>query len=129
MNTDYMRKMSADELEAYAKHMGFTLAAGRTIDDKIAIIEAKRSREVGLTLLGVPVSVPIKRLYDKRVTDLLAKKKRTDDETMAMFRLIVGDEACDEVVAAATEDDGTVDNNALGYAIAALVTDRDLKNY
>lgn len=129
MNTDYMRKMSADELEAYAKQMGFTLAAGKTIEDKIAIIEAKRSREVDLTLLGVPVSVPIKRMYDKRVTDLLAKKNRTDDETMAMFRLIVGDEACDEVVAAATEDDGTVDNNALGYAIAALVTDKDLKNF
>lgn len=129
MNTDYMRKMSADELEAYAKQMGFTVAAGKTIEDKIAIIEAKRSREVDLTLLGVPVSVPIKRMYDKRVTDLLAKKNRTDDETMAMFRLIVGDEACDEVVAAATEDDGTVDNNALGYAIATLVTDKDLKNF
>lgn len=129
MNTDYMRKMSADELEAYAKHMGFTLAAGKTIEDKIAIIEAKRSREVELTLLGVPVSVPIKRLHDKRVTDLLANKRRTDDETMRMFRLIVGDEACDEVVAAATEDDGTVDNSALGYAIATLVMDKDLKNF
>lgn len=128
MNTDYMRKMSADELEAYAKHMGFTLAAGKTIEDKIAIIEAKRSREAGMTLLGVPVSVPIKRLHDKRVTDLLAKK-RTDEETMRMFRLIVGDESCDKVVDAATEDDGTVDNDALGYAIATLVMNKDLKNF
>ena len=46
-----------------------------------------------------------------------------------MIRLIVGDEAWDELVKAATEEDDTVDNDALGFAIASIITSRELKNY
>lgn len=129
MRKEYMALMSADELEAYAKAMGFSVRAGKTAAEKISIIESKRAREAEMTVLGVPVRIPIKRLHDKRVSDLLAKKGRTDAETVEMMVLILGDDQWGLLVEAATEDDGTVDNCALGYAIARIITDRKLKNF
>ena len=129
MNSEQMRRMSASELDAYAKTMGFSVRGAKTAEQKAALIESRRGRVAELTLLGVHVSVPIKRLRDRRVTDLLSKDAPTDADTELMARLIVGDEAWDALVAAATEDDGTVDNDALGYAIAALLTSRELKNF
>lgn len=124
-----MRRMSASELDAYAKAMGFSVRGAKTAEQKAELIERRRAHVASLTLLGVPVEVPVKRLHDKRVTDLLSKDGRTDAETELMARLIVGDESWDDLVAAATEEDGTVDNDALGYAVAALLTSRELKNY
>ena len=129
MNSEQMRRMSAAELDAYAKTMGFSVRGAKTAEQKAALIEERRGRSVELTLLGVPVSVPVKRLRDKRVTDLLARADRTDEDTERMARLVVGDEAWDALVAAATEDDGTVDNDALGYAVASILTSRELKNF
>ena len=129
MNSEQMRRMSAAELDAYAKTMGFSVRGAKTAEQKAALIEERRGRSVELTLLGVPVSVPVKRLRDKRVTDLLARADRTDEDTERMARLVVGDEAWDSLVAATTEDDGTVDNDALGYAVASILTSRELKNF
>lgn len=129
MNREHMLRMSPAELDAYARTMGFSVRGAKTAEQKAALIEERRGRVAEVQLLGVTVAVPIKRLHDKRVTDLLAKGDRTDDETERVARMIVGDEQWEAVVAAATEDDGTVDNDALGYAIVALLTSRDLKNY
>lgn len=129
MNREQMLRMSPAELDGYARAMGFSVRGAKTAEQKAALIEERRGRVAEVTLLGVTVSVPIKRLHDKRVTDLLAKGDRTDEETERVARMIVGDEQWEAVVAAATEDDGTVDNDALGYAIVALLTSRDLKNY
>lgn len=129
MNREQMLRMSPAELDAYARAMGFSVRGAKTAEQKAALIEERRGRTAELTVLGVPVSVPIKRMHDKRVTDLLSKEDRTDADTERMVRLVVGDEAWDALVAAATEEDGTVDNDALGYAIASIITSRDLKNY
>lgn len=129
MNREQMLRMSPAELDGYARAMGFSVRGAKTAEQKAALIEERRGRVAEVTLLGVTVAVPIKRLHDKRVTDLLAKGDRTDEETERVARMIVGDEQWEAVVAAATEDDGTVDNDALGYAIVALLTSRDLKNY
>lgn len=129
MNREQMLRMSPAELDGYARAMGFSVRGAKTAEQKAALIEERRGRVAEVQLLGVTVAVPIKRLHDKRVTDLLAKGDRTDEETERVARMIVGDEQWEAVVAAATEDDGTVDNDALGYAIVALLTSRDLKNY
>lgn len=129
MNSEQMRRMSAAELDAYARVMGFSVRGAKTAGQKAALIEERRGHVADVTVLGVPVSVPVKRLRDKRVTDLLSKEGRTDAETEEMVRLVVGDEAWGELVAAATEDDGTVDSDALGYAIATIMTSRELKNF
>ncbi len=129
MNKEHMARMGADELDRYARSMGFSAKAGKTAEEKARIIERKRGRAAKISVIGVEVEVPVKRLHDKRVTDLLAKREKTDEETAEMIRLIVGDEAWDELVKAATEEDDTVDNDALGFAIASIITSRELKNY
>lgn len=129
MNSKSMGSMSPGELDAYARVMGFSVDDLASAAEKADEIRRRRAREVEMTVLGVHVSVPVRRMHDKRVTDLLAMDGRTDAETERMARLIVGDEAWEAIVAAATEEDGTVDNDALGYAISAVVYDGRLKNY
>lgn len=129
MNPEAMGRMSARELDAYARTMGFSVSASKTVEEKAAAIEQRRARHADIEVLGISMSVPIKRMHDKRVTDLLAKKDRTDADTEEMVRLVVGDDAWRGIVEAATEEDGTVDNDAIAYAIVAIITNRKLKNY
>ena len=129
MNDSYLKKMDEAELEAYAGTMGFSVKAGGSRDEKVAIIRRKRERVAELTVLGVPIRVPVKRAHDKRVTDLISKRDRSDEETVELFRLLVGEEGWEELLAAATEEDGTVDNDALAYALRTVLFSRELKNY
>ena len=129
MNSEQMMRMSPEELDAYARSMGFSVKGKKGVEEKAEAIRERRSRSVELTLLGVGVTVPVKRLHDKRVTDLLSKEGRTDAETEAMARLIVGDEARALLPEAAAEEGGTVDNDARGYAITAHDFSPRLKNY
>lgn len=129
MNREHMLRMSPAELDAYARTMGFSVRGAKTAEQKAALIEERRAHEAEISVLGVTVTVPVKRMRDKRVTDLLSKEGRTDEETERMMRMVVGDESWDEIVRAATEEDGTVDNDAIAHAIVSVVTSRELKNY
>lgn len=129
MNREQMLRMSPAELDGYARVMGFSVRGAKTVEQKAEMIEGRRGHVADVTVLGVPLSVPVKRLRDKRVTDLLARDDRTDADTERMMRLVLGDEGWDAIVAAATEEDGTVDTDALVYAISAVMTSRELKNF
>lgn len=129
MNSEAMARMSAAELDAYARAMGFTAAAGKTAEDKIRIIEAKRSREVTVTVLGTVLSIPVKRAHDKRFSELMGKRPRTDGDVEEAFRILLGDEQFDELYRAATDEDGTLDEAAIAYAFSALLGNADLKNF
>lgn len=128
MNPEYLKKMSAEELEAYAKSMGFTTAAAPDIEDKVRIIEGKRNRAAHLTVLGVDLEIPIKRANDKRVNDVLTRGG-TRDELERAFRLLLGDAQYDELMAACVDEDGTVDEPAISYAYGALIESDELKNF
>ena len=124
-----MLRMSAGELDSYARAMGFSVRGAKTAEQKAALIEERRGHVAEVTTLGVTLAVPVKRLRDKRVTDLLSKEGRTDAETEQMMRLVVGDDGWEALVSAATEEDGTVDTDALVHAISTVVTSRELKNF
>lgn len=129
MNPDRMRSMSASELDAYAEALGFSARAGRTADAKIKIIEERRGRAAELSVLGVQLSVPVKRAHDGRFSALLDKKDRTNDDVRDAFVFLLGEEQHAELVAAATDEDGTLDEAAIAYAYNALLDSRELKNF
>lgn len=129
MKTEQMMKMTPEDLDAYARLLGFSVKGLGTAEEKAEAIRERRSRCVKLRLIGVDVTVPIRRMHDKRVTDLLAKEDKTDAETEGMARLIVGDDAWDELVEAATDEDGTIDNEALTLAVVQVVYSPKLKNF
>ncbi len=127
MNSDYMAKMSAEELDELARFMGVSIVAAKSAESKARMIEERRSRVARFGVLGIEFEVPMKRVRDKRVSDLLGEK--TDAATEEAVRLLVGDEKFAELVAACTDEDGTVDVDAMGYAIAKIMCSDELKNY
>lgn len=127
MNSDYMAKMSAEEMDELARFMGVSVVAAKSAESKARMIEERRSRVARVGVLGIEFEIPMKRVRDKRVSDLLDEK--TDAATEEAVRLLVGDGKFDELVAACTDDDGTVDVDAMGYAIAKIVCSDELKNY
>lgn len=129
MNKDYLAMMDEGELEAYAKVLGFTTAAAQTAADKVKLIEQKRGRCAELTVLGIAMSIPVKRAHDGRFIDAMNKEDRTTEELDGAFRFLLGDEQYASLMEAVTEDDGTRDDDALGYAYNKLLYSAELKNF
>ena len=105
MNKDYLAMMDEGELEAYAKVLGFTTAAAQTAADKVKLIEQKRGRCAELTVLGIAMSIPVKRAHDRRFIDAMNKEDRTTEELDGAFRFLLGDEQYTSLMEAVTEDD------------------------
>lgn len=128
MNKEYMARMSASELDEYGKLIGVATSPGKTATEKARIIDHGRERTASIRVLGIDLEIPIKRTRDKRVSDLLYKDGRTDAETEEVMRLLLGDDQMGEVTRACTDEDGTVDIDALGLAFAKIITSDELKN-
>ncbi len=129
MNPGYMSRMSSSELDEFAKALGISAKAEKTAQGKAALIDRRRNRRATVRALGMELSVPVKRFRDKRVTDLLGKGELSDEDTEAAMRLVLGEEQFDEVVAACTDEDGTVDVSAMGFVFVKILTSAELKNF
>lgn len=129
MNRECMERMSASELDEYAKSCGIEVSHARDKKDKLRIISERRERVASVRALGIDFEIPVKRVHDKRLTDLLGKHDMTDEDMTEAMVMMLGREQFDELVAACTDDDGTVDVNAMGVAYVRIVTSSELKNF
>lgn len=127
MNKAFLERMSADELERYANTMGFSVLSAKGDDAKRDLIISKRERCAELTVLGVELSIPMKRTMDQRIIDEV--NKGSDDGYARAINLILGDEQYERLIDACTEDDGLLDTAALGYAATEIMTSDALKNF
>lgn len=124
-----MMAMSAEELEGYANAMGFTLKACKDKADKVALIERKRSRAVTVPVLGLDLSIEVRRFRSSKFGDAIGKAGRTSADLMEAFRGLLGDGQFEALLAACAEDDGEVDEDALAYAFNVILRSEELKNY
>lgn len=124
-----MMEMSSEDIDLYAKVIGTDTTTLKTKKAKVEKVLEHRERRADIDLLGITVAVPIKNLHDKRVSDLVNSPTRSDASLEKAMTLILGDEQMDRLMAAATDDDGLVDNDALGFAFTKLITSDELKNY
>lgn len=129
MKRENLARMSAKEIDEYAKALGIRKLDGKSADDKIAALDRRLSRVATIDVLGLSLEVPVKALKDKRVSDLMEKPDPTDTDCETILRLIIGDEQFDQLVDACTEDDGYIDVAALGYAFTKVITSPQLKNF
>ena len=127
MRAENLARMSLAELKTYASVMGIGLKGAKTAEDAAKIITERRERVATVSALGLDLEIPVKRTRDKRVTDLL--QKGDDDSIMAALELVLGKEQLKEVVAASTDEDGTVDIAALGCVVSRVTTDNKLKKF
>ena len=82
-------------------------------------------------MLGMTLTVPVKRLHDKRVSDLMRNGHfpNEEDATKAMV-LLLGEDQYMALVEHCTDDDGTVDVEAIGSVFFKLFyDDPELKNF
>lgn len=127
MNPEYLERMSANELNEYGKALGIEMSAAKTVEEKVNLIEGKRNKDAVIPVLGLELSIPKKRASDRRVTDILAKDM-TDQNAEKAMTILLGEEQMNEVVKACTDEDGTVDNIAMGVVFAKVFTSPELKN-
>ena len=128
MNKEYLLKMSDEELAGYMKMLGISSKATKTREAKIELIERRRAKTETIDVLGIPIEVSVKKLRDRRVLDAY-QAATTDAQMEAVARQIIGDEQMDALAVAATDEDGRVDVDALGYAIATILTNKKVKNF
>lgn len=132
MNPEYMQKMSKEELDAYAAVIGRAFAKSikdMDADAKREQLQVRRERTVDMTVLGVPLSVSVKRRADtERFAELVDKQGRTMADIEQAFAYLLGEEQHAELRKAATDSDGTLDETALVYAYNAILANNELKN-
>lgn len=129
MRHEALMAMSETELDGYARVIGIDVTGKKTVEKKVEEIEARRERIAEIDVLGVTLAVPIKRMRDKRVADIMAKRAMSDADANKLLDLVLGKEQVKKLVQQATDSDGTVDTDAIGFALVSVITSDELKNY
>ena len=129
MRHDVLMDMSLSELDEYGKVCGIDVTGRKGKAAKVALIEERQGRVAEVDVLGVTLSIPKRRLHDKRIADMLQGHMLTDDETARAFVDLLGEEQHALVLARCTDEDGIVDVDAYGLAFAKVMTNAELKKY
>lgn len=129
MRKEVLETLSASELEGYAAVIGVDVSNVKTKKARIARIVEARERTADINALGMTLTVPIKRLHDKRVTDRLNGGIVGDEELMKIMTAILGEDQLAKIEAHCTDEDGTVDVDAYGVILAAVINSDELKNF
>lgn len=128
MNKAAMERMSAEELDEYGKLLGIEMRPAKTEAQKVALICTRRERTATVCALGMQFEVPMKALSDKRVTDILQADERTDADVLSVLEVMLGESQFAQLIEAVTDEDGTIDVNALALAFVRIITSDELKN-
>lgn len=129
MKREVLMEMSKSELDEYGKVLGVDVSGKRTVAQKADAIEKRRERVAEVEALGLTLAIPVKRMRDKRVTDLASKRPMTDADASELLGLLLGGEQMEALADRATDGDGTVDVDAMGLAMARILASDELKNF
>ena len=129
MRRESMGRMTLEELDEYGKAVGVPVGHASSAEDKMRLIERARERAVTVRAVGLDLRIAYKALHDKRVSDLLAKPDRTDEETDEALLLVLGEEQRAALYAACTDEDGNADVDAIALAYVKVFTSDELKNF
>ena len=129
MRHDVLMEMSLEQLDMYGRVCGIDVSDKKTKRMKVAAIEARRGRTADVDVHGMTLTVPVRAMHDKRVTDLLNGGPLSDEQATELMVLLLGDEQYAALVERCTDDDGLVDVEAVGLAFATIVNCEELKNF
>lgn len=130
MRHEVLMEMSLAELDRYGGACGIDVTGLRTKALKVERIEERRGRVAEVDVLGTTLTVPVRRFHDKRVAELFAPgRDLTDEDAATAMTLLLGEGQYAEVIDRCTDDDGTVDVEAIGCVFVTLFSDPELKNF
>lgn len=128
MKKEVLLSMGAEELDKYGSIIGVNVSDMPEVSDKVSAIMSARERTHEVRLLGALFHIPVRNIRDKRFQDALSNGF-TDASVELAARLALGDEQWEKLVDRVTDNDGVVDVDALGMAIAQIISNPELKNY
>lgn len=132
MNLENLKRMSASELDEYAKFIGINVDNLKKASSKIEAIERKRNKIVVIKAAGLELEVEAKRIDDKRVTDVLSALNAgtaTDEMCQDAMAVLLGEKQMEEVAEACVDADGMYDTTTLAYIFTKIITSNELKKY
>ena len=129
MKHETMMLMTDAQIDAYAGLLGIDVDGCKTKAEKVAKIEERRERVATVDVVGLHISIPIKRIHDKRLMEKYAGKAHTNEELESVIRDMVGDEQMEEIREAGTDEDGTVDADGYLVVLDAINRSDELKNF
>lgn len=128
MKREILSTLNKKELDQYAATLGLDTSDMGTVAEKVDAIDEARGHVAKIRAMGMTLTIPIKRIHDLRITTRLSGSK-SDDELMDIAKDILGDEQMQAVYDHCTDDDGTVDAEAVSVILANIVTSDKLKNF
>lgn len=128
MRKEILEQMSDAELVDYARTLGIKAGDVHKAKDKVSLIFNRWEREEEITVYGETFKVKAKTLKDKKFVDLVAAPNATDEQMAEALLILLGEEQVKKLYELCTDEDGTVDINAVGIAFAQIVSSPQLKN-
>lgn len=129
MKRSTLLRMTPEQLDGYARMLGFDVSGHETVEEKADAIEARRERVATIDVAGLSLTVPMKRLHDKRLIDKYKGGIKTNSDLESFIRDLVGDEQMDAIRVLVTDEDGTVDADGYLLVLNAINTSNELKNF
>lgn len=129
MKRSTLLRMTPEQLDGYARMLGFDVSGHETVEEKADAIEARRERVATIDVAGLSLTVPMKRLHDKRLIDKYKGGIKTNSDLESFIRDLVGDEQMDAIRVLVTDEDGTVDADGYLLVLNAINISNELKNF
>ena len=129
MKHETMMLMTDAQVDAYAALLGIDVDGCKTKAKKVEKREERRERVATVDVIGLHISIPIKRIHDKRLMDKYTGKAHTNMELESVIRDMVGDEQMEEIREVCTDEDGTVDADGYLVVLDAINRSDELKNF
>lgn len=129
MKRETLLKLDESQLAAYASILGVDVSSIKTAKAKVNAIEKARERVASIDVFGTTIEIPIKRLHDLNITKKLDGGNKSDAEVLNVMREILGDDQMQVVYDLCTDDDGTIDAEAVSLALFTIANSDELKNF
>lgn len=129
MRKETLLSLSGAEIDRYAEVLGIDTTKLKAKAAKVERIEKARQRTADIEAMGLTLTVPIKKMHDKRITDRMSVGRLSDSQLDALMTDLLGEEQVAKVYEHCTDEDGTIDVEAVALVYTTIISSDELKNF
>ena len=129
MRKEALLSLTGGEIDEYAALLGIDTTRLRAKAAKVERIEKARQRTADIEVLGLTLTVPIKKMHDKRITDRMSLGTLSDSQLDELMADLLGEGQMSKVYEHCTDDDGTIDVEAVALVYSTIMKADELKNF
>ena len=129
MRKETLLSLSGAEIDRYAEVLGIDTTKLKAKAAKVERIEKARQRTADIEAMGLTLTIPIKKMHDKRITDRMNVGRLSDSQLDALMTDLLGEEQVAKVYEHCTDEDGTIDVEAVALVYTTIISSDELKNF